>query len=270
MAKNGLKIFISVDLEGLASITSWEEAFPGKPFYEHARRIMTGEANAAIQGALAAGATEVWVRDAHGNGLNIIPNELHEDAILIREWSGGPLGMMEKIDRSFDAAVCIGYHAKASTPNATLKHTMNGRILDLIVNGVSLPELGWNGLIAGYFDVPIIFVSGDKAICGQAQRLFEKIDTVAVKESVGTASVCVHPQKARDMIRKGVTQALKNLNDFKPLKYQPPFTTELHFKNENDAARASWYPNAERIDELGVAITCDDFFDCLRFYKLCS
>jgi len=268
-AKNGLKIFISVDMEGITDVIHWDEIFEKRPDYEYFRKLMTAETNAAIEGALAAGATEIVVRDAHANARNLLAEELHEAARLIREWSGGPLGMMEGIDHSFDAAICIGYHAKASTPNAVLKHTWAGVVLDLKVNSVSLPELGWNGLIAGYYDVPIIFVAGDRAICEQASQLFKKIDTVAVKEGIGSASINLHPKKSRELIQSGVSAALKHLEQFEPLKYSPPFRIELHFKDETKAYRAGWYPNAIRVGQLGVALEADDFFECVRFFSFC-
>lgn len=264
-----LKIYISVDMEGITDVIHWNEIFEKNPEYNYFRKMMTAETNAAIEGALAAGAFEIIVRDAHGSGRNLIPDELNENAQLIREWSGGPMEMMEGIDNSFDAAICVGYHAKASTPNATLKHTMSGRVLDLKVNGISLPELGWNGLIAGYYNVPVVFVSGDQAICDQAISLFADIETVAVKKGIGAACLNLHPKRSRELIRDGVQTALERVEMFKPLQYQPPFLIELFFKDEIYANRAAWYPGAKRVDELGVSLEVDDFFDAMRFFKLC-
>lgn len=265
-----LKVYISVDMEGITGVVHWDETREKNPDYVYFRKIMTAEVNAAIEGALAAGAEEIWVRDAHGTARNLLPEQLNEHARLIREWSGGPKGMMELIDPSFDAAVCVGYHAKAGTPNATLKHTMSGAILDLRVNGHSLPELGWNALIAGYYQVPLVFVSGDQAICEQAKTLLPRVETVAVKSAIGSASLNLHPKKSQQLIRAGVQTALENLSRFQPYHLDPPYRIEIYFKDENRAQRASWYPGAERIDDLGVALACTDFFDCLRFYKLCS
>jgi D-amino peptidase len=267
--KSELKVFISVDMEGITDVIHFDETSEKNPDYPYFRKLMTGEANAAVEGALAAGATEVVVRDAHGLARNLIPDELHEEAKLIREWSGSPLGMMEGINLGFDAAICIGYHAKASTPNATLKHTMIGLVLDVKVNDVSLPELGWNALIAGHYNVPVVFVAGDKAICQQANSIFETIDTLAVKEGIGKACLNLHPYKSRQLIKTGVQNALQNLNKFKPLKYKPPFRIELHFKDETKTYNASWYPGAKRICDLGVLYETNDFFEVMRFFKMC-
>ncbi|MBN2010578.1 M55 family metallopeptidase [candidate division KSB1 bacterium] len=261
-----MKIYISVDMEGITSLVHFDEALTRNTDFQYFRKFMTEEANAAIEGALAAGATEIIVRDAHNTARNLLPDMLHPEAKLLREWSRSPYQMMEGIDDSFDAVLCVGYHAKASTPNGTLKHTMTGEILNVSVNGISLPELGWNGLIAGYHNVPVIFVAGDQAICDQANQLFQKIETVAVKQGIGQATLSVHPKKAQSMIRNAVERACKSFDQYTPLIYDAPYTIEISFKNELNAFRASWYPGAKRADELSVTLTCNDFFDCMRFF----
>lgn len=260
------KIFISVDMEGITGVIHWDDTSGTNQDYQYFRKIMTQEANAAIEGAIEANATEIIVRDAHGGARNIFPDLLHEKAKLLREWSSGPFGMMEGIDESYSAVICIGYHAKANTPNGTLKHTMSGSILDLKVNEISLPELGWNGLIAGYFNVPIILVSGDQAICDQAKSLFHKIETVAVKQGIGKAAVNIHPTRSIQLIKDGVKSAMQNIPAYKPLKFESPYKIEIQFKDENKAYRAAWYPTAVRNSDLGVAFTGGDFMDCLRFF----
>lgn len=265
-----LKVFISVDMEGITGVTKWDETDIGKQDYEYFRHLMTQETNAAIEGALEAGATEILVRDAHDSACNLFPDELHPEARLIRNWSNGPLSMMEGIDRSFDAAVLVGYHAKANTPNAILKHTMNLKISDLRVNGVSLSEGGWNALIAGYFGVPVVFVSGDKAICDYSHELFGQVETVAVKEAIGTASVNMHPSKARALIRQGVTRALLQRDVYRPFSLGPEYVVEIAFTEEQRAARGQWYPGAQRIDSNTISFRSREFVDCLRFFDFVS
>lgn len=263
--KKNLKIYISVDMEGITDVIHWNETNPGDD-YQYYRLLMTKEANAAIEGAIDAGAKEIVVRDAHSSARNIIPDLLHKKAKLIREWSGGPYSMMEGINNSFDAVLFIGYHAKAMTQNATLKHTMSGTILDLKVNDVSLPEAGWNGLIAGYFNVPVVFVSGDKAICDQCKEIFGKIYTLAVKEGLGDASINLHPDVSRELIKKHVHEAIINRGRIKPLKFKSPYTIEIQFKQESLAHRLSYYPNAKRVGEYSVSFSSDDFFEIMRFF----
>ncbi len=260
------KIFISVDMEGITGVIHWDETDEKKQEHQYFKKLMTHETNAAIEGALESGASEIIVRDAHASARNLIPEMLNENAKLLREWSRGPYLMMEGIDDSFDAVICIGYHAKASTPNATLKHTMSGQILDLKVNDRSLPELGWNALIAGFHNVPVIFVSGDRALTEQAHHIFDDIETVAVKEGIGQAALNLHPKKSQQLIKEGVKKALSRKSDFKPLKYTAPYCVEIKFKNEDRAYRAAWYPGADRLNDLAVSFTCADFTDCLRFF----
>ena len=260
-----LKLFISVDMEGITGIIDWAEVESNNPDYQYFRKIMTDEVNAAIEGALEKGAGEIVVRDAHGSARNIIPDKLNENAKLLRAWASGPYSMMEGIDSSFDAAIFIGYHAKSMTAGATLSHTMRGDILDLRVNGISLPEFGWNALIAGYVDVPVIFVSGDHLICEQAKQLIPEIETVAVKQGMGEANLNLHPRKSQQLIRDGVARALDRLKNFNPLKWQPPYEMELAFKKTRLANRAVWYPGAVRTNDFTVSISCSDFLDCMRF-----
>ena len=261
-----LKLFISVDMEGISGVIDWDDVGGNNPDYQYFRKIMTDEVNAAIEASIKNGATDFVVRDAHGAARNVIPDRLNEQAKLLRAWSTGPYGMMEGIDDSFDAVLFIGYHAKAMTGSGTLAHTMYGDLLDLRVNQISLPELGWNALIAGYFNVPVIFVSGDQAICDQAKDLIPGIKSVAVKQGIGEASLNLHPNKSKTLIKNGVKQALNQLEEYKPLKWKAPFTIELDFKKKRITNRASWYPGAQRKGEFTVSITSNDFLDCLRFF----
>ena len=156
----GLKVFISVDMEGVTGVVNVDDARRSGKDYDYFRQTMTREANAAIEGALAAGATEIIVRDSHGSALNLLPEMLHRSAKLIRDWSDGPMSMMEGIDASYDAAIYVGYHAKAGTPNGVLDHTSSGDVMDISVNGVSMPETGYNALMAGYYECACRFCCG--------------------------------------------------------------------------------------------------------------
>lgn len=263
--QKGLNVFISVDMEGISGVINWEDVNRDGKDYNLFRKLMTEEANAAIEGALQAGATEILVRDSHGSGRNILPDLLHPAAVLLRDWSGGPLSMMEGIDGTFDAVIFIGYHAREGTPDAILKHTMTGEI-DVFINGTNMPEAGINGAIAGYFGVPVVFVAGDSAILKQCREIFGEIEGVAVKEGIGRAAKMIHPQKAQQMIKNKVREALSNLKRFKPLKLDLPITMEIRYKDEVDAARASWFPAAKKTGERTVSYTNENFLEVLRFF----
>ncbi|MGD9345745.1 MAG: M55 family metallopeptidase [Candidatus Aminicenantes bacterium] len=266
-SQEGLKVFISVDMEGVAGVIHWEDVSRDGKDYELFRKLMTEETNAAIEGALAAGATEILVRDSHGSARNILPDLLHPEAELIRDWGYTPLSMMEGIDESFDAVIFIGYHARANTPNATLDHTMSGVLYDVVLNGKKMPEAGINAFIAGNFGVPVVLVAGDKAICEQVKELFGDVETVAVKQGMGNAARMLPPKKAQELIKTKTTEALKRVGDFKPFTLTPPYTMDVTFKDEWRAANTRWIPGAERKDNTTITFTSDDWMEILRFFK---
>ena len=237
-----LKVFISVDMEGLAGVVSGNEVSANGPDYAHFRTIMAGETNAAIEGAARAGATEFLVRDSHGAKQNLLPGDVDPRARLLRGASTGPKNMMEGIDASFQAAIFIGYHARAGTPNAILAHTSNGNVIDFSINGVSMPEAGYNALVAGLDNVPVAFVAGDQAFVDQARQLFGSVEAVAVKQAVTSGGVnSLSPGEARRQIQAGVERALRRLGDFKPYKMNPPYTMALKVRQEKPL-----YGNATR------------------------
>jgi D-amino peptidase len=264
-----LKIFISVDLEGITGVVNWEDVSRDGKDYEYFRQIMTKETNAAIEGALEAGATEIIVRDSHGSARNILPEMLHKRSKLIRDWSGGFLSMMEGIDKTFDAVVFIGYHAKAGTPNAILEHTMSSRnITDVSINNVSLPEAGINALIAGYFDVPVVFVAGEKALCNQAKELLGEVETVAVKEGLGNAALNLHPEVSREKIKNGVKNALLNIKKYKPYKLPSPYRLIVKYKNEEMVHEKSLQLGVIKTGDWELTYKSDDLLDIMKAFCL--
>jgi D-amino peptidase len=145
---------------------------------------------------------------------------------------------------------------------------MTTKLLDVVVNGKKMPEAGINGLMAGMFDVPVVLISGDKAIAAQAKELFGDIETVVVKEGIGTAEKGIHPEKAQALIREKTTAALKRLKDFKPLKLAAPYTLDVAFAEEAGAQKASWIPGALRKDEHTVSFKADDVMMLIKLFRL--
>ena len=264
----GLKILISVDMEGITGIVSADECNRRvSDDYQYFRKIMTLEANAAVEGALAGGATEIVVRDAHDTGRNILPDLLHKSARLLRDWSFGPKEMMEGIDETFGAAVFIGYHASAGTPNAILEHTWSGRITEVKLNGISLPEAGLNALIAGDFNVPVVFISGDQAVCDQVRGLLGEIETVAVKKGIGAATLSLHPEVSGQLIREGVERALRNLGKYKPYRLTPPYRLVLTLKDEKMVDNGQYYPGAKRTGDWELTYESKDLMEVLKAFS---
>jgi D-amino peptidase len=227
-----LKMFISVDMEGLTGVVTSGDVGGTTGDYQYFRKVMADEANAAIAGAIRAGATEVVVRDSHGAKQNMLPGDLDPRARLLRGASTGPKNMMEGLDSSFAAVVFIGYHAKAGTPNAILAHTSNGNVVDFTINGVSLPEGGYNALVAGLYGVPVVFVAGDQAVVRQIRALVGNIEGVAVKEEIGEAINGLSPSAAQDAIRAGVERAVRARASYKPYRLAPPYAMVLKVKRD--------------------------------------
>ena len=261
-AEQDLKVFISVDMEGIAGVVSGRATSSRGDDYNYFRKIMTLETNAAIEGALAAGATEIVVRDGHGSKTNIFPSLLHKKAKLLRGVTDRPENMMLGIDETFDALMFIGYHAKAGTKDGVLAHTSSGNVIDFSINNVSLPEAGYNELVAGLHDVPVVFLAGDNWICQQAKDLFGEIATVQTKLGMGTAELGLHPEAVRDKIREEVSNTLQDLSRFKPYKLQAPYTMVLKVKEERDL-----YPGAEKTGEGEFTFTSSDLLEVMDAFN---
>jgi D-amino peptidase len=264
--KPALKVFISVDMEGISGIVHSDQTTSGTAEYAVGRKWMAQDVNAAVEGALEAGATEVVVNDSHGSMRNIDPDDLHPRAILI-SGSPKPLSMMQGIDASFAVCLLIGYHAKAGTEDAILDHTISSSVVRAVrVNGVELPELGLNAAIAGYYGVPVILVSGDTAVCLQAGEILGKdVVTVAVKEAYGRLAAKLVPMgEARRLIKAGVKDALTKIGRAKPFKIAPPCRFELEYHVSAQADMGAMIPGAKRIDARTLAFTADDYIQGFR------
>jgi len=257
-----LKVFISVDMEGLAGVVTNTDVSPTGPDYAHFRAIMAGEANAAVDAAFKAGATEVLVRDGHGSKQNLLPGDVDRRARLLRGQSVGPKNMMEGIDKTFGAVVFIGYHAKAGTPDAILEHTSTGNVVDFSINGVSLPEAGYNAMVAGLYDVPVVFIAGDRAVVDQVRGLIGPIEGVAVKEAIGDASNGLSPKRAQEDIYQGVTKAIQNRAKMKPYKIPGPYTMVLKVKAERPL-----YAGAQRVREGEFTFASPDLLEVLKAFN---
>lgn len=264
-----LKVYISVDMEGISGVVAGEQVSAGTPEYAAARKWMAEDVNAAVEGALAAGAVEIVVNDSHGSMRNIDPMDLHPRAVLI-SGSPKPLVMMEGINASFHACLFIGYHARAGTADATLDHTISGAVVRSIkVNGIEMPELGLNAAIAGMFGVPVVLVSGDVAVCKQAREILgNDVVTVPVKDAIGRQAARLVPMaEARKTIKDRTTRALRELGKHKPFRLTAPYKFELEYFTSLQADYGSMFPTVERVDGRTVAFTIDDYLKGFRMVR---
>lgn len=253
-----MKVFISVDLEGISGIVHWEQCTPGGKMYDEARVLMTAEANAAAVGAFEGGAEEVMINDSHGGQRNLLPLELDR---RVRHISGStkPLSMMEGIGESFDAAIFVGYHAGAGFPGV-LSHTYDSPIAAARLNSVQAGEITINAALAGYFGVPVALVTGDSAACREALAVSGGTETVSVKEPITRyAANCLTPPAAREKIREAARAAVTRVSELEPFTLEPPIRFELAFTHTGFAERACLMPGTKRLDPVTVSFESDDF-----------
>lgn len=254
-----MKIFVSSDIEGTAGIALWEETQNGHSRYPYFANQMTREVAAACEGALACGATEVLVKDAHGSACNIIPSGLPEDVLLFRGWGSDPMGMMAGLEKDFDGVFFTGYHSAAGMDTNPLSHTSNTKNNWVKINGMIAPELLINSYMAAYVGVPVRLVTGDKGLCEWMKKLNPNVETVAVNEGRGRGVVSIHPDKAVRLIREAAERAMRKKSEDCMIPLPEHFKVEISFKEHPKAKNATSYPGVYAIDETTVGFESDDF-----------
>lgn len=259
-----MKIYISADIEGTTGITHWDEAKKEKSEYKAFQEQMTNEVGAACEGALNAGATEIWVKDAHGTGRNLLMSKLPEEVKIIRGWSQHPFDMVQELDESFDAILFTGYHSRAGAHTNPLAHTLTGAPAYIKINDVFASEFLIHSYIAAMLEVPVAFVSGDQGLCQDVKALNENIETVAVNQGIGGSTISIHPNLALRNIKEGVERALRS--DLRLCRLSLPefFEVEIRYKDPKKAYRAAYYPGARQADSHTICFDTSEYFDVLR------
>ena len=263
-----MKVFISVDMEGISGIVDRTMVSRTEGDYEKGRQLMVGDVNAAIEGILSVDPNAIIkVCDGHGGMNNINPTELHKSATLVRG-SPKPLSQVSGIDGSFDAAMFVGYHSMKGTLQGILSHTYSGAsIASLHINGVEAGETAMNAGIAGFYGVPLVLVTGDLAVTLEAKAVNPEILTVAVKEAVSRhAADCIHPEKAKEMIRQGAAEAVKKRRSIKPHVVPQPVDFTIRFTDASRADAAMFIPTAERLDGVTVRFIHKDYITAFNAF----
>lgn len=264
-----MRVFISVDIEGVAGVVGRVEGQQGNPEYELARRLMTAEANAAVAGVFDADpGAAVTVADAHGTFRNILPDQLDRRARLMR---GKPrqLAMIEGVQGGFDAAMFVGYHGRAGTSDSVLSHTFTGTLLDVRVNGRSFGESALNAAICGQFGVPLALATGDSSLAEQVEAMLPGTRAVTVKRAVGAlAADAVHPAEACDMIRAAVPGALRDAANLKPFRVEGPVALEVDVSTPAYADQALVVPGIERRAGRTLAYAAPDYLTAYKIVRL--
>lgn len=265
-----MKFYISADIEGITGVTHWDETDLDKEEFTSAREQMTTEVVAACEGALQAGATEIWVKDAHDSARNILISRLPHEARLVRGWAPHPYMMMQEMDETFQAAALIGYHSRAGSNTSPLAHTNTGALMRISINGQDASEFRICAYTASMLKVPLVFVSGDKGLCDEVAGINPAITTVAVKQGVGNSTINIHPGLATARIQQGVTSALQGNPAKCYLALPDHFLVEIEYKDHTKAFTNSFYPGAELIGPKTIRFESDRFLEVLRlFFFVC-
>jgi D-amino peptidase len=260
-----MNVLISVDMEGISGVVTSDHTSYSHKEYQRFRKLMTVEANAAIEGALAGGADQIVVNDSHGRMANILIEELSPVAELI-SGSPKPFGMMQGIGPEVDAVFFVGYHAASGTGGAVLEHTWSGHVVELRLNGRVVGETGLNAALAGAYDAPVVLVTGDRTVAEEARTLLGEIETVAVKEGVTrSAARCLHPEVAHQHIRQAAERALKLA--VTPFVVPPPITLQIVFQRAIHADMAALVPGSQRVDGRTIEWTGEDMPTVYKVFR---
>jgi len=266
-AQSARKVYISVDMEGISGISGDDQLSASGREYERSRKLMAEDTNAAVRGALAAGATEVVVNDAHGSHRNIRPEDLHPSARLITH-GFKRYGMMEGLDETFDAVIFVGYHAKADTPAGLFPHTGTGVVRDLQINGRSVGEGGMNTMLAGWYGVPVVLITGDDVAVAQVREVATGARTVAVKRAINVRAVEMKPlEEARREIEAAAREAVAAAKKQTPQR-ATPVNVQMQFRTTLIPEIMDAFPNLKRVAPDTLSYSSDTMPAAYRIIRI--
>jgi D-amino peptidase len=250
-----VKVYLSVDMEGIAGVNHPDPTGQKHDRYPMAVDLMIGETNAAVEGALAGGATDVLVNDSHGEMYNLLPDRVHQAARVLqgqKPWSmvagAGP-------DAGFGVALFVGYHARAGHPTGTIAHTYSGAPVETRLDGRPTGEYGLNAVALAAWGIPVGLVAGDDALAAEVVDWLPWAERVVVKDGAGTsAAASLHPERARELVRAGAARAVERARagELRILEVPPPVTIEVDYHRPIEADYAAIVPGAERLGDRTV------------------
>jgi D-amino peptidase len=257
-----MRILVAVDMEGITGVVNWNQVDPQHPEYGRFRKLMTGDVNAAIQGAIEAGAEEVIVTDGHAYGYNLLLEELDSRAVL-NSGNDAPFAMLQGIGEDISGVILCGYHARVGTPNAILDHTWSSRrVANLWINEMLSGEIGLNAAVCGHFNVPVIMISGDQSACHEAGELLGAVEKAVIKQATGRMSAeCLTPEASHKKIQESAKKAVRNLIEGRapaPFHPQIPIQITIQFAHSDMADRAALLPGAQRLDGRRITFSSAD------------
>ena len=262
-----LKIFISVDMEGIGGIGTSEMTRHGGKDYNVGRQLMTDEVNAVVKAIFNNGPSEILVNDSHGDMQNLIHQQLDPRVVYI-QGNKKPFGMVQGLDDSFDAAIFLGYHARAGTPRGFLAHTGSGSVKGLWLNGIEVGEGGLNAFFAGELNVPVILAAGDDVFTTQFGELVN-CELVATK-TAETAQVArlKHGELVQRELFAATERALKKLKKIKPLTNKNSIQIKLKFSSTIQAEVLQAIPGMDWVDGYTVAYTAKNMQEAYSLIRL--
>jgi D-amino peptidase len=263
-----MKVYISLDVEGVTTVTAKEQGSHGTPEWNDMRVLLTQEINAAIEGAMEAGVEEFLVNEGHGKHRNVLPRELNRNALLLtgREKL---LHIMHGISADFAGMFMIGLHAGPGKQHAVLPHAFHA--FHLQVNGITLSEVGMGMALAGHFNVPTLMVTGDQETCLEAKELVPNMETVAVKEAVSTVSaIHLHPEVAQEKIKEAAKRAVERKDEIMPFVIEPPLVMDIQLYQTLMADVQELVPGCERTGPRSVRYKSDSFYEIFKLFMLSS
>ncbi|AVK85619.1 amino acid amidase [Lysinibacillus sp. B2A1] len=261
-----MKVYISADIEGITGTTVWSETELNAPDYQFFQKQMTQEVEAAIEGAIAGGATEILLKDGHDSARNLDISNLPINCKIIRGWTYDPMCMVAGLDNTFDRAIFIGYHSKGGSERNPLAHTLCV-FADVKINGEYASEFLINTYAAALHGVPVSFVSGDVGLTEEIQSINENIVTFATKEGIGNATISVSPKLAIQETKRLVEEAMKVSRNSLQVSLPKHFKVEIIYRDHTRAYRNSFYPNATFKPHNIVEFITDDFYEVLRILQ---
>jgi D-amino peptidase len=266
-----MKVYISVDMEGVAGVVTADQLVPGGFEYERFRHFMTDETLAAVRAAKEEGAGEIVVSDSHGNGENLLIEEFPRDVRIVRAWPRHG-GMMGGLDSSFNAAIFIGYHASTTNPNGVRAHTFSSaHYTRVTLNGNAVTEGEYNAAYAGAKGVPVVFASGDDAAVEEIKSRLGDIETVETKKALSFHSAeTITPAASCERIFAGVKSALSRRHEFKPYVIKTPVTLEITFKNYMPAEVLGYLRIVQRVDSHTIRFVGKDMDEVDDFEEFVS
>ena len=265
-----MKAYVSVDMEGLPGIVSPLHTSPKGFLHDEARRIMTKTVLTVVDELSKQGFDEVYVADSHWYMANILYEELPENVYLIRGIPR-PYSMVYGIDKSFDAALFIGYHARVGSRNAVLEHTYSSTyVRGIKVNGVEASEYYINALVAGYHNVPVILVAGDNKLGEEVKQRTPWAKYVGLKKSI-TRYAAINPSLnvALKKLRNGIKEAVKDLREgkMKPLKIKEPVEIEITLPNSGYADIVEYIPGTVRVNGTTVRYVAKNIIEAYKYLQ---